>query len=290
MPGTLYVVATPIGNLEDMSPRAARILAEADLVAAEDTRVSGLLLERFGIRAKLVSCHKFNERARIDTLLRALQEGRNIALISDAGTPCISDPGSILVEAAAAAGIDVVGVSGPCAAVTALSISGFPCGRFQFIGFLPRTGKELRQAFCDYAERGIEVLVGYESPNRILAAMEELRQVLPSCRVCLCNDLTKRYERVYRGSPAEVLQQLAENPNASKGEYTLVLYSEPEKQAQAARPALSPEAALTELIVARGLSLKQAVAALAADGGVPRNEAYAASLRLKRLFCADGGA
>ena len=120
--------------------------------------------------------------------------------------------------------------------------------------------------------------------------MEELRQVLPSCRVCLCNDLTKRYERVYRGSPAEVLQQLAENPNASKGEYTLVLYSEPEKQAQAARPALSPEAALTELIVARGLSLKQAGAALAADGGVPRNEAYAASLRLKRLFCADGGA
>ena len=288
MPGKLYVVATPIGNLEDMSPRAARILAEADLVAAEDTRGSGLLLDRFGVRAKLISCHKFNERARLEPLLHALLEGRSVALISDAGTPCISDPGSLLVAAAAEAGVEVVGVSGPCAAVTALSVSGFPCRHFTFVGFLPRVKKQLHQALAAHAESGVPVLVAYESPNRILAAMAEIAQALPDSRVCLCNDLTKRYERVYRGGPAEVLQQLEQNPGAAKGEYTVVLYCEAPPAAQEqAQAGLSPEAALTELVVTRGLSLKEAVAVLAETSGMPKKEAYAASLRLKRLF-ADG--
>lgn len=289
MPGALYVVATPIGNVEDLSPRARRTLEQADVVAAEDTRLSGLLLNRLGIRAKLVSCHKFNERSRLDSLIKVMEDGGRVALISDAGTPCICDPGSLLVQAAAQAGVEVVGISGPCAAVTALSVSGFTCSEFRFCGFLPREAKDLRALFASFAEGEISVLAGYESPNRILASMSALAQELPDCRVCLCNDLTKRFERIYRGTPDRVLEALAANPNAQKGEYTLVLFRENRRERQQRESALSCEAALIQLIVSRGVSMKEAIAAAAEEYGFPKKAAYAASLRLKQLFSDTDG-
>ena len=286
MPGKLYVVATPIGNLEDMSPRAARILAEADLVAAEDTRVSGLLLDRFGVRAKLISCHKFNERARLEPLLHALLEGRSVALISDAGTPASPTRAACSSRPRRRRGRGRRRKRSLRRCDRPLRV-GLPLPAF-YVHRLSAAGeKQLHQALAAHAESGVPVLVAYESPNRILAAMAEIAQALPDSRVCLCNDLTKRYERVYRGGPAEVLQQLEQNPGAAKGEYTVVLYCEalPAAQEQA-QAGLSPEAALTELVATRGLSSRGRRRARG-DVRHAQKEAYAASLRLKRLF-ADG--
>lgn len=201
MSGVLYVVATPIGNMEDITDRAKRILGEVDIIAAEDTRNTIGLLRRLGINNNLVANHKFNERHQCDYLISQLLEGKNIAVVSDAGTPCISDPGSIIVDAAVKNNIQVIGVCGASAVITGISISGFSALTFAFYGFFPKTNHEIREKIEQVKENGIPVSVFYESPLRIKKTINLLCELLSDSEMCLCNDMTKMYERVYRGSP-----------------------------------------------------------------------------------------
>jgi len=282
--GTLYIVATPIGNMGDITDRARRVLGEADVVAAEDTRTTQMLFRLLGIRNKTVSNHKFNEKHQVDYLLAQLEGGKNVALVSDAGTPCISDPGAVVVGAAAKRGIDIVGVCGASSVITALSVCGFSFGNFAFYGFLPKEGNEIRKLIVAARKSGA-VSVFFESPNRIKKTMAIFAEETPGAGICLCNDMTKMHERIYRGAPGSVLDELQNNPSAEKGEYTLVadLGKAPET---AAGERQSCEAMLVDHVVKHGGSVKDAVSALAAlhKGSIAKRDFYAASLNLKALF------
>ncbi len=210
--GTLYVVATPIGNLDDLSPRAARTLASVDVVAAEDTRHSGRLLSHLGIQKRMVALHDHNEKDRAAGILTELQAGRDVALISDAGTPLISDPGYVLVREARAAGHRVSPIPGPCALVAALSVAGLPTDRFLYVGFLPakRSG---RRASLDLLSSEVATLVFYESPHRILESVRDIAEVLgPDREMVLGREITKTFETFYSGSKmASELTGLSKN-------------------------------------------------------------------------------
>ncbi len=224
--GTLYVVATPIGNLEDLSPRAERTLREAGLIAAEDTRVAFTLIKRLGFDKPMLSFHDHNETGRTPQILKKLQEGLDVALVSDAGTPLISDPGFRLVRAAAAAGVRVVALPGPCAAVAALSLSGLPTDRFLVLGFPSRKGGKRRSAFEELA-RERATLVLYEGPHRMLETLEDLLAVLGDRKAVLARNLTKEHESVLRGSLSEIRETLAAQEFVA-GELTLVVEGAPE--------------------------------------------------------------
>ena len=280
--GKLYVVATPIGCLDDLTPRAADVLKRVPVIAAEDTRTSWPLLSKLGVEAKLVSYHKFNERSRVDELLGELASGRDIALISDAGTPCVSDPGCILVEAAAAAGYDVVAVCGACAAVSAASVSGFDLTSFAFYGFVPRENGEIRKLWGRILSDSVKTAVFYESPMRILTTLASLREASPDAKLCVCNDLTKLHERIYRGSPDEVISELETNPNYQKGEYTIVI--QPPESSGEKRNTLLPEALLLDCILREDCSIKDAVAAVTKQGVYSKKELYAAGMRLRDML------
>lgn len=285
MPGILYVVATPIGNLQDMTERGIETLKNVDLIAAEDTRNTLKLLNHFDIHTPQVSNHKFNEYQTVDSLVAKLLEGKSIAIVSDAGTPCVNDPGYVLVKAASEAGITVVGVSGACAAVTAVSASGLCSDTFRFMGFFPREHKETDELFELIRNSKEDLYIFYESPKRIKETISLIKEELPTAKLSLCNDLTKAHERIYRGSPEEVLSELMGNPNAEKGEYCLTMYYEPviveEKEDE-----LSLEALLTDCMVKTGCSLKEAIKNLSGRKDIlaGKNEIYAASLKLKDLF------
>jgi 16S rRNA (cytidine1402-2'-O)-methyltransferase len=203
-PGTLYLVATPIGNLEDITFRALRTLRECDVVAAEDTRRTGLLLRHFGISRPLLSYFRFNEARRSEEIVERLRRGERVALVSDAGSPGISDPGERVVRAVREAGLRVEAVPGPCALVAALTASGLPAGEFHFVGFLPHKSGQRRRAIGRLASVP-GTLVFYESPYRVERLLEELNELLPSRPVGVARELTKRFEEHLRGSPAELL-------------------------------------------------------------------------------------
>ena len=284
---TLYVVATPIGNLQDMSPRAVETLKQVTLIAAEDTRVTKKLLNVFQLDTPLTSCHQHNEEGKGAYLAdRMLAENIDVALTTDAGTPCISDPGYGLVKAAVERGIEVIPIPGCCAAVSALSVSGFDTREFAFYGFLPREKKELREKLISMA-RQAPVAVVHESPFRVVELMEVIAQTLPGCQVSASCDLTKLHEKTIRGSAEQVLADLRANPKAEKGEYCLVLDMHqvhlPEEPAPAVE--ISLEARLAEQMLA-GLSLRDAQSELVLQGE-KKNAVKAAALRLKRLFTED---
>ena len=282
--GTLSLVGTPIGNLGDMSPRAVETLKNADLIAAEDTRTTAMLLEKYGIAgAKVLPNHKFNEGNAAYGFVQDLLQGKNIALVTDAGMPCVSDPGYLLVEAAVKAGITVTAVPGPCAAVTAVAVSGFNALSFAFYGFLPRTAGEIRKVLRRVEKEYSPLSVFYESPNRITDTVALVEEVLPGCRVCVCNDLTKKFERIYRGTPGEVLEQLKSNPNAAKGEYVLLI-ERGKTEEGTGEEKLSPEALLVDRMVKEGISSKEAVALLASEKVLPKRELYDAAVRLRELL------
>ena len=204
----LYVVATPIGNLNDLTPRMREALEKADLIAAEDTRVTMKLLNQFDLKKPMTSCHRHNEESKAPQLVeKMLSEDLNVALTCDAGTPGISDPGHLLVRACWAAGIPVEPVCGPSAVVTALSASGFDAREFAFYGFLPREKKALSIKLDAIRRAGVPVVVLYESPHRIVELVAALAEKWPECLLCVCSDLTKKFERIYRGGAAEVLAQ-----------------------------------------------------------------------------------
>ncbi len=219
-PGTLYLVATPIGNLEDITLRALRTLKECDVVAAEDTRRTGQLLKHFEISKPLLSYFQFNEARRSEQIIERLRRGERVALVTDAGSPGISDPGERVVKAAIAAGFRVEAVPGPSALVAALTASGLPTDEFHFIGFLPHKSGQRRTKL--ESMRTVEgTLVLYESPYRVEKLLIELSEVLPERRVVLARELTKKFEEFLRGTPLELLEQVRRR--AVKGEFVVLI-------------------------------------------------------------------
>ena len=221
--GKLYIVATPIGNSRDMSPRGREILSTVDIIAAEDTRRSMVLLNKLEIRNRLVSNHKFNEYGKAKYFINEMLSGKSVAVITDAGTPCISDPGNELIRAAVEAGIPVIGVPGCCAAVNALSISGFDLSSFLFYGFFPRENADRRKLLEKLRRGDTRTFAFYESPKRIMELVDFFIDQQAQVRMCLCNDMTKLHEMAFRGTPAEVKEQLLAKGNYDKGEYAVIV-------------------------------------------------------------------
>lgn len=219
-PGTLYLVATPIGNLEDVTFRALRTLKECDLIAAEDTRRTGQLLRHFEITKPLISCFQFNEARRSQDFVDRLSRGETIALVTDAGSPGISDPPERLVNAVLNAGLRVEAVPGPCALIAALTTSGLPTGEFHFIGFLPNKSGQRRRRL-ELLKQISGTLALYESPYRIAKLLEELNDILPDRNVVIARELTKKFEEILRGTPAELLQR--HRGRAWKGEFVVLI-------------------------------------------------------------------
>lgn len=284
---TLYVVATPIGNLGDMSPRAIETLKSVGLIAAEDTRVTQKLLSVFDIHTPLTSCHEHNERHKGAQIVeRMLAEDLDVAVTTDAGTPCISDPGSLLVQAAVEAGITVLAVPGPTAMASALSVSGMEISEFTFYGFLPRQKNELREKLLDMA-RHSRIAVIHESPHRIIDLMTVLADTLPGTYVSASCDLTKKFEQTTRGTATEVLASLKSNPKADKGEYCIALKWAAEEipEPEQAGSDLSLEAQLFDGLI-RGLTLRESMEALVA-AGERKNAVKAAGLRVKDMLAEE---
>ena len=280
----LYVVATPIGNLSDMTPRAIETLKSVDLIAAEDTRVTRALLNHFGIDTPTISNHQHNEEMRASSLpQRMLDEDLSVAVVTDAGTPCISDPGCVLVREAAAMGIEVLAVPGPTAMASALSVSGFDTREFAFYGFLPRQKKELREKLLSMKRSGVPVGVVHESPHRVIELVRVIAETLPGCLVSASCDLTKLYEKTIRGTADEVLEMLESNVKAEKGEYCLVLdMSAAELEEEKAATSASLEAQLFEELL-NGYDIRQAAITLT-ERGYKRNDVYKARTNVQRYL------
>lgn len=278
--GTLYVVATPIGNLEDITYRAVKTLGEVDLIAAEDTRHSRKLLARFDIQTPLVSYHDHNEHKRQDEMLERLQSGGSIALISDAGTPCIADPGYRLVASCHAAGISVVPVPGPSALIAALSAAGAPTDRFGFEGYLPQRSKA-RQDIFRSLQKEQRTLVFYEAPHRLAASLSDMATIMGDERkIVVARELTKLHEEFFRGTVADAISRFAES--RVKGEIVLIV------PPSANEPKMNMRDALQQLLHDGELSRREAVKLVAKEYGVSGSDVYRESLRLDEEEARDG--
>ena len=271
-PGTLYVVATPIGNLADLTLRAVHVLARVDAVACEDKRVAAQLLNHLGLHKPLVVLHGHNEHEAAATVLARLAAGESVAYVSDAGTPAVSDPGAVLVAAATAAGLKVVPLPGASSALAALSVAGDTVGAdFRFVGFLPAKSGERRSALTAVrADPATQVL--FEAPHRITALAAELAAAVPQRRVTLARELTKQFETIVTAPAADLPAWLAADDNRQRGEFVLVLHALP--ATPAAGDALSPATLQTLRLLLRELPLKQAVALATEITGAPRNALY----------------
>jgi 16S rRNA (cytidine1402-2'-O)-methyltransferase len=272
--GTLYVVATPLGNLEDITLRALRILREVTLIATEDTRTTGRLLKHFEISCPMVSYYEHNKLVRLERVLAALAQG-DVALVSEAGTPLLSDPGYELVQAALSEGFDVVSIPGPSALTAALPASGLPPDRFLFLGFLPRKAAERRRLLTDLTAEPA-TLVCFEAPHRLPASLADLVDILGGERkIAVCRELTKLYEEIWRGTLAEAQQEWTERK--PRGEFTLVV-------AGAAPPPAWSETQVTTALseaLERGLTAKTAVQQITARSGWPKRDVYALAQQIK---------
>lgn len=279
----LYVVATPIGNLGDMSPRAIEVLKSVALIAAEDTRMTMKLTQRFGIETPLTSCHRHNEQGKAEGIVRRmLEEGIDVAVVTDAGTPAISDPGTILVRQAAEAGIEVVAVPGPSAMAAAMSVSGIDVTEFTFLGFLPREKKDLQAAMRSAAQRTQAGIV-HESPYRVLDFMRVLADTLPQAYVSVSCDLSKLHELTLRGPVADVLARMQANEKTEKGEYCIVIdFRAVPREEPKAESTLCLEARLLDLLL-QGADMRDASRRLVEEGE-KKNAVYAAALRLKGML------
>src|SRR6266581_3007155 len=275
IPGILYIVATPIGNLEDITFRAVRTLKEVDLIAAEDTRHSRKLLSHFGISRPLTSYFDHNKEFKGNYLLGKLTEGLSVALISDAGTPCISDPGYQLVRDAAAAGVRVIPIPGPSAAITALAASGLTTNRFTFEGFLPNRQGKRRERLAHLKDED-DVLIFYESPNRLAASLADMAEILGDREAVVARELTKIYEELVRGPLSRVAEKFKEGK--VRGE-VVILVAPAAEQEEIDRPSVS--FILQGLLASGDISLKDAVKRVALETGLPRGEVYDEALKLK---------
>ncbi len=273
--GKFFVVATPIGNQQDMTYRAVQVLDQADLILAEDTRRTGQLLSHYEIKTPMQSYHAFNEAKKIDTVLQLLAQGQQIALVSDAGTPLISDPGQRLVRALHDAQMSVEAIPGPCAAIAALSVSGLSTEDFRFLGFLPSTAasrRQLLQNLCEYPK----TMVFYEAPHRMLATLQVLCDVMGETReVTIAKELTKTYQAVHLSTLRQSMLWLTDDPKRCQGEFVIVLSGCPSSE-----QTTELETLLQELL--RELPLKQAVSIASRVTGVRRNEVYQQALALTK--------
>ncbi|MBS6159670.1 MAG: 16S rRNA (cytidine(1402)-2'-O)-methyltransferase [Firmicutes bacterium] len=279
MSGMLYLCATPIGNLEDITYRVLRILKEADLIAAEDTRNSIKLLNHFEIKTPMTSYHEYNKYEKGRYLIEQMQEGKNIALITDAGTPGISDPGEELVAMCYEAGIPVTSLPGPAACITALTISGLPTRRFAFEAFLPSDKKE-RAVILEELKRETRTIILYEAPHRLVKTLEELSENLGDRKIALCRELTKKHETVFRGSLLEAVSWYKDNP--PKGECVMVLEGRSrEEMEQEARQQWEdmPLEAHMEHYMSQGIDKKEAMKLVAKDRGISKRDVYQALLK-----------
>lgn len=275
MSGTLTLVPTPIGNLSDISPRCRQALEEADFIAAEDTRVTLKLLNHLGIKKPLVSYYEHNKEFSGRKIVERILAGENCAQVSDAGSPAISDPGEDLVRLCAESGISVTAVPGPCAAITALSISGLPTGRFTFEGFLSTT-KKTRAAHLKSLQEERRTMIFYEAPHKLCATLTDLEQAFGAQRrISLCRELTKLHEEVLRMTLREAVAYYAEQP--PRGEFVLIVEGAPEAREEGVsmEAALARIAALTE----SGVSKKDAVRQVAQETGLPKNALYDAAVK-----------
>jgi 16S rRNA (cytidine1402-2'-O)-methyltransferase len=277
--GKLYVVATPIGNLADMSFRAVEVLKKVDLIAAEDTRHVKILLQHYGITNKLVSLHQYNEDKASAVLLEKLREGQSIALVSDAGTPLLSDPGMPLVKLVKDAGLDVVPIPGACALIAALSAAGLPVTQFSFEGFLPRTSSA-RKAFFNERLLSPKTWVFYESCHRILASLQDMAEILPLDReIVIARELTKLHETIVKTSLGEALALVEQNDNMRKGEFVVIVDGAVvDKKEQI----ITPDQEKLLQVLLRECSIKTAVAMAVEITGVRKKLLYQAALEMDK--------
>ena len=269
--GTLYIVPTPIGNLADMTERAVNTLQQVDLIAAEDTRHSRPLLQQYNVSTQVLSVHEHNESSRATQLIEKLKQGLNIALISDAGTPLISDPGYIIVRECRVEHIPVVALPGACAFVTALAGSGLATDKFMFEGFLPAKSAARKKAFANLSDQ-TRTVVYYESPHRIEACLEDLAETLPQRDVVLARELSKQYETYLHGTAAELLACLHEDSNQTRGEMVLMIGGAEKEALQDDQPNAEQQRAVTLLM--QHLPLKKAAAVTAELYGGRKNALY----------------
>lgn len=275
MSSKLYIVSTPIGNLEDITLRALNVLKEVDLIACEDTRTTKKLLSRYQIQKPLTSYHEHNEIEKAKELLSILQEGKSIALVTDAGTPGVSDPGFRIVKLASENGVQIFSVPGPSAAIAALSISGLPTSGFTFLGFPPRQKKRL----IEYLERlkdYPETLIFYESPRRVIKTLEAAAEVFGERNASLSREITKLYEETLRGTLSEIVTTLKSRDNL-KGEFTLVIGGNSQDKGEFDSDTIDD---LLLYLKKEGLSLKDAVMQVATDSGVSKSKIYKKALQI----------
>ncbi|MBD5506595.1 MAG: 16S rRNA (cytidine(1402)-2'-O)-methyltransferase [Lachnospiraceae bacterium] len=274
MAGMLYLCATPIGNLGDMTPRVAETLGSVDLIAAEDTRNSIKLLNHFGIKTSMTSYHEYNKVEKAEYLIEQMQQGKNVALITDAGTPAVSDPGEVLVKKCQEAGITVTSLPGPVACITALTLSGLSTRRFCFEGFLPSDKKEKAQIFAELKEESRTILL-YEAPHHLVRTLGELYEALGDRRITLCRELTKKFETILPTTISEALALYEkEEP---RGEYVLVIEGKSLRQKNEERQAAWQSMTIEEHMAyyeEGGMDEKSAMKQVAKDRGVPKREIY----------------
>ena len=275
MSGMLILVPTPIGNLGDISPRAVEALAQADFIAAEDTRVSIKLLNHLGLKKQLVSYHEHNKQESGPHILSRLQDGESCALVTDAGTPAISDPGEDLVRLCREHGVAVTAIPGPCAAITALAMSGLPTGRFTFEGFLSVNKRSRREHLASLLEE-TRTMIFYEAPHKLLTTLEDMQVAFGADRpVCLCRELTKLHEEAVKTTLGQALSYYREN--SPRGEYVLIVGGAAPKVLEA--PSMEDCIARVSALRDTGLSMKDAVKQVSKESGIPRNTLYDAALQ-----------
>ncbi len=279
--GVLYLVATPIGNLEDISSRALKVLREVDLIAAEDTRQTIKLLNHFDIKTPMTSYHEHNKNQKGDYILERLEQGESVAVVTDAGTPGISDPGEDIVKAAVERGITVTAIPGPVAAISALIVSGLSTGRFVFEGFLPKKNKEKEERIIALKEEP-RTIVLYESPHKLKSTLLLLRKYLGNRKIAVAREMTKKFEEIMRGTLDSVIETYESRD--PKGEYVLVIEGACEKTLKAETNRKWDEVDILEhmsIYTGEGLTKKEAIKKVAADRGISKREVYAMLIKDK---------
>lgn len=283
--GILYIVATPIGNLGDITKRSIEILESIDIILCEDTRTSSHLLNYLNIKTKLISYHKFNEIERSKEVINLLKNDKNIALITDAGTPCISDPGSILVRECIENNIEVFSLPGASAVITSLTLSGLKINNFAFYGFLERKKKQQILQLKEINNNDIEIVIFYESPKRIVETLKNILEVMNDPYIVVLNDLTKKFEKKYYGKTSLVIEKLCNNLNHELGEYVIIV-SKNKKDDVLDNEEFTLEALLIDTVIKEKCTIKEGIQKLSLKykNKYSKNEIYNASLNIKKIY------
>jgi len=274
MSSCLYLVATPIGNLEDITLRALRILKEVDIIAAEDTRQTAKLLNHYDIKKPMISYHEHNKKSKGEEIIKLLMDGKTVALVSDAGMPSISDPGEDLVRLCIENSIEVIPIPGPSASLTALSISGLPTSRFVFVGFLPVKGKE-RNEILEKLANEEKTMILYEAPHRLMSTLKDLREYMGNRRISISRELTKKFEETIRCNLDEAIEEFS--TRNIKGEFVLVLEGKSPEAIERERKQMWADVSIKEHIIMymdKGLSKKEAIALVAKERGISKKDVY----------------